>query len=434
MFGPQGIAVDTSVNPPILYVADYGNNRVLAWKNALGFQRGEFADLIWSALPGLHTITLALSHVGGRPYGALYALYSGRKVGHVELELLELLAGHAGVALTNATAFEELVRQRAHERAVIDASADGIAVLDDAGLIRQWNPAAAMLTGMSAEEVTGKPPPFPVPEPGAPRVTHRLSTGRWLDVLCNELNEKDERVVDFRDVTAAKELEEAKDLFLATTSHELRTPITVVQGFASTLAQRWDKLTDAERRSAVQTIAERAGSLSHLVEQLLLGARAGADQLTVRNGPFDLAALLRGTVAAFLSLSEKHTLVAEIPDDLPQAHGDAMATDIMVGQLLENAFKYSPNGGTITVAARPAADWIEVTVDDEGIGIAPGDHERIFERFVQGETGDRRRFGGIGLGLYIVRQLARAQDGEVAAASRPGGGTRMSLQLRRGAG
>ena len=398
---------------------------------ATGGESGEFADLIWSALPGLHTIALALSHVGDRPYGALYALYSGRKVGHVELELLELLAGHAGVALTNATAFEELVRQRAHERAVIDASADGIAVLDDAGLIRQWNPAAAMLTGVSAEEVTGKPPPFPVPEPGAPRVTHRLPTGRWLDVLCNELNEKDERVVDFRDVTAAKELEEAKDLFLATTSHELRTPITVVQGFASTLAQRWDKLTDAERRAAVQTIAERAGSLSQLVEQLLLGARAGADQLTVRNGPFDLAALLRGTVAAFLSLSDKHTLVAEIPDDLPQAHADAMATDIMVGQLLENAFKYSPNGGTITVEAHSAGDWIEVTVDDEGIGIAPGDLERIFERFVQGETGDRRRFGGIGLGLYIVRQLARAQDGEVAASSRPGGGTRMSLQLRR---
>jgi PAS domain S-box-containing protein len=381
-------------------------------------ESGEFADLIWSALPGLHTIALALSHVGDRPYGALYALYSGRKVGHVELELLELLAGHAGVALTNATAFEELVRQRAHERAVIDASADGIAVLDGAGLVRQWNPAAAILTGMPAEEVIGKPPPFPVPEPGAPRVTHRLPTGRWLDVLCNELNDKEERVVDFRDVTAAKELEEAKDLFLATTSHELRTPITVVQGFASTLAQRWDKLTDAERRS-------------HLVEQLLLGARAGADQLTVRNGPFALAALLHGTVAAFLSLSDKHTLVADIPDDLPQAHGDAMATDIMVGQLLENAFKYSPNGGTITVTARPAGDWIEVTVDDEGIGIAPGDHERIFERFVQGETGDRRRFGGIGLGLYIVRQLARAQDGEVAAGSRPGGGTRMSLQLRR---
>ena len=85
----------------------------------------------------------------------------------------------------------------------------------------------------------------------------------------------------------------------------------------------------------------------------------------------------------------------------------------------------------MTVAARLAGDRIEVTVADEGIGIPAGDRERVFERFVQGEAGDRRRFGGIGLGLYIVRQLARAQDGEVAAGSRPGGGTRMSLQLRR---
>ncbi len=390
-----------------------------------------FDDLIWSALPGLHTIALALSHVGDRPYGALYALYSRRRVGHVELELLELMAGHAGVALTNAMAFEEVVRQRAHERAVIDASADGIAVLDSDGLIRQWNPAAHKLTGMSAEEVAGKPPPFPVPDPGGPTLTHRLPSGRWLEVMCNGLNGKQEQVVDFRDVTAAKELEEAKDLFLATTSHELRTPITVVQGFASTLASRWDKLSDAERRSAVQTIAERAGSLGRLVEQLLLGSRAGADQLTVTNGAFDLAQLLRGAAVAFRPLSERHTLTAEIPDDLPLAYGDMTATDVIVGQLLENAFKYSPDGGTVTVRARPAGEWIEVTVDDEGIGIAPGDHERIFERFVQGEAGDRRRFGGIGLGLYIVRQLARAQGAEIAASSRADGGTRMELRLRR---
>jgi PAS domain S-box-containing protein len=393
-------------------------------------ESGGFDDLIWSALPGLHTIALALSHVGERPYGALYALYSRRKVGHVELELLELMAGHAGVALTNAMAFEEVVRQRAHERAVIDASADGIAVVDGRGLIRQWNPAAHKLTGMSAEVVIGKPPPFPVPEAGGPTLTHRLGSGRWLEVLCNGLNGRQEKVIDFRDVTAAKELEEAKDLFLATTSHELRTPITVVQGFASTLASRWDKLTDAERRSAVQTIAERAGSLARLVEQLLLGSRAGADQLTVTNGPFDVAELLRGAAVAFRPLSERHTLTADIPADLPRAHGDMTATDVIVGQLLENAFKYSPDGGAVVVRARPAGKWIEVTVEDEGIGIALGDHERIFERFVQGETGDRRRFGGIGLGLYIVRQLARAQGGEVVASSRPSGGTRMRLTLR----
>src|SRR3984893_9699208 len=237
-------------------------------------ESGGLDDLIWSALPGLHTIALSLSHVAGKPYGALYALYSRRKLSHVELELLELLAGHAGVALTNAMAFEEVVRQRAHERAVIDGSADGIAVLDAAGLVRQWNPAAHRITGTPSQDAIGKPPSFPLPEPGS-TLTHKLPNGRWLDVLCTSLADTGELVVDFRDVTAAKELEEAKDLFLATPSHELRTPITVVQGFASTLASRWDQLADAERRAAVRTIAERAGSLGRLVEQLLLGSPAG---------------------------------------------------------------------------------------------------------------------------------------------------------------
>ena len=393
-------------------------------------ESGGFDDLIWSALPGLHTIVLSLSHVGGRPYGALYALYSRRKVGHTELELLELLAGHAGVALGNAMAFEELVRQRAHERAVIDGSADGIAVLDGGGYVLQWNPAADRLTGIPAGQVAGRPPPFPLPEPGE-KLTHRLRSGRWLDVLCNRLDGSDERVLDFRDVTAAKELEEAKDLFLATTSHELRTPITVVQGFASTLARRWDKLPDTDRQTAVRTIAERAGSLGRLVEQLLLGSRAGAEQLAVSNGPFDLAAMLSASASAFRTLSDKHSLVADIPEQLPPAYGDELATDIIIGQLLENAYKYSPEGGTVTVRVLACDGRIEVTVADQGIGIAPGDHERIFERFVQGETGDRRRFGGIGLGLYIARRLARAQAGDLTALSRPEGGTVMLLRLQR---
>ncbi|HXL91540.1 MAG TPA: ATP-binding protein [Streptosporangiaceae bacterium] len=391
-------------------------------------ESGGFDDLIWSALPGLHTIALSLSHVAGKPYGALYALFSRRNLSHVELELLELLAGHAGVALTNAMAFEEVVRQRAHERAVIDGSADGIAVLDSLRVVREWNPAAHRITGLSAVDAIGREPQFPLPEPGA-TLTHKLPNGRWLDILCTALADGGELVIDFRDITAAKELEEAKDLFLATTSHELRTPITVVQGFASTLATRWDQLSDEDRRAAVRTIAERAGSLGRLVEQLLLGSRAGADQLPVSNGPFDLGAVLRGAANSFRPLSDKHTVVADVPDSL-FAVGDTMATDIIIGQLLENAFKYSPDGGQVGLRARAVGDWIEVTVSDEGIGIAPGDSERIFDRFVQGETGDRRRFGGVGIGLYIVRRLALAQHAEITARSRPTGGTLMRLRLR----
>ncbi|MEU5881107.1 PAS domain S-box protein [Spirillospora sp. NPDC047279] len=386
-------------------------------------------DLVWSELPGLHTIALGLSFLQNKPYGALYALFSGRKIGHTELELLELLAGHAGVAVGNAVAYAEVVRQRAHERAVIDSSADGIAVLDRDGIVRQWNPAAHVLTGVPAKEIIGRELPFDKPAPGE-MLTFPLESGVWLNVLSAEIVETGELVVDFRDVSEAKALEEAKDLFLATTSHELRTPITVVQGFASTLVNRWDEMTDADRRSAVATIAERAQSLGRLVEHLLLGSRAGADELKVTIESFDLARVLEGVVAGFRSLSSLHRVELHVAPGLPRASGDAMATDIVLGQLLENAVKYSPDGGAVTVRAWADGPDVVVTVEDEGIGIAPGDHERIFERFVQGEAGDRRRFGGIGLGLYIVRRLTEAQGGEISAHPAPASGTRMRLVLK----
>ncbi|GGK92409.1 histidine kinase [Sphaerisporangium melleum] len=385
-------------------------------------------ELIWSKLPGLHTIALGVAAVGGRPYGALYALFAEHTAGHVELELLELLAGHAGIALANAMAYQDVVRQRAHERAVVDASADGIAVLDRAGLVTQWNPAAEELTGVPAARVIGGRPPFPLPAPGE-KLTTQLPSGRWLDVVSAEIGETGEVVVDFRDVTRAKELEEAKDLFLATTSHELRTPITVVQGFAGTLDARWDKLTDAERRAAVRTIAERSRALGQLMDHLLLGARAGAEKFKIRLESFDLGERLRAATLGLPVLSDRHQVEVDIPGDLPPVDGDALATDILLGQLLENAFKYSPDGGLIRVHARREDGRVVVAVEDEGVGIAPEDRERVFERFVQADSGDRRRFGGVGLGLYIARSLARAQGGELTAHSRPGGGTRMRFVL-----
>ncbi|MFG1617503.1 sensor histidine kinase [Nonomuraea wenchangensis] len=389
-------------------------------------------DLVWARLKGLHTIALGLAAVGGRPYGALYALFARSTPGHLELELLELLAGHAGIAVGNAVAYQEAVRQRAHERAVFDASADGIAVLDEAGRVVRWNPAAAEITAIPEETVLGGPPPFPLPEPGE-KLTFQLETGRWLDVVGARIEETGEVVVDFRDVTRAKELEEAKDLFLATTSHELRTPITIVRGFASTLDARWDKLGDLERRAAVHTIAERARSLGQLMDHLLLGARAGADELKVSIEEFDLADRIHAATLGLPVLSDRHRVEVAIGDGLPRVLGDALATDIVLGQLLENAFKYSPKGGLIRVEAWPEDGHVVVVVDDEGVGIAAPDRERVFERFVQVDSGDRRRFGGVGLGLYIVRSLARAQGGDVSAQPRPGGGTRMRLVLK-GAG
>ena len=218
-------------------------------------EAGRFDDLIWSALPGLHTITLSLSHVG-LPHAVLYALYSRQKVGRRRAGTART-AGHASVALSNATAYEEVVRQRAHERAVIDASADGIAVLDEDGLVRQWNPADEVYR-RAARAGHGQAAAVPAARPGsqadlqagqrplARRAVHRPGGRRRTGP----------RLPRRHGVKGARR---GQGPVPATTSHELRTPITVVQGFASTLASRWEKLSDSDRRSAVQTIADRGG-------------------------------------------------------------------------------------------------------------------------------------------------------------------------------
>jgi signal transduction histidine kinase len=274
--------------------------------------------------------------------------------------------------------------------------------------------------------MTGRPLPFPAGEPGVV-VDHQLPSGVWLEILCSRIGDSDETVVDFRDITRAKAIEASKDLFLAVTSHELRTPITVVQGYATTLLAHWEQFSDEERRESVDRIAARTRSLAALVEQLLLGSRAGAaaPQVAVE---FDLAGLLRTTIDGFETVSSSHHFSLDVDRGLPPAVGDPSSVEIAVTQLLENAVKYSPDGGQVTVSARHEPGRIVVVIADQGLGIPEGEHEKVFDRFYQG-GGERRRFGGVGLGLYIVRRLLDSQGGSVRALPQPGGGTRFEVSL-----
>jgi PAS domain S-box-containing protein len=376
----------------------------------------------------LPQLAVALTRVDGELSGALYVFFDSdeRALGRAELGVLELLADAAGTAIGNARAYDRERNLREHERAVIDATADGMAVLDADGRVRHWNPAAAALTGLREADVIGQPLPFPAAEPGVV-MDHQLASGVWLEILCSRIGDLNETVVDFRDITRAKAIEASKDLFLAVTSHELRTPITVVQGYATTLLSHWNEFSDDERRESVDRIADRTRALAALVEQLLLGSRAGAAASPVAI-EFDLAGLLRTTIEGFEAVSSTHQFSLDIDGALPSAVGDPSSVEIAITQLLENAVKYSPDGGQVAVGARHEPGRIVVEVADRGLGIPEGEHENVFDRFYQ-VGGDRRRFGGVGLGLYIVRKLLDSQGGSVRALPRTGGGTCFEIVL-----
>jgi signal transduction histidine kinase len=385
---------------------------------------------IAEAISGLHTVAAVPSVIDGNVAAALFVMFSepDHDVTPTALDVLRLLAGHAGTALDNAAMYSEVVRREAHEQAVIEALADGVCVVGPDGSVTSWNSAAATMTGVSVEAAIGTAPPIPVPGPGQP-LEHELPGDRWLEILASLLPDTGETVLVLRDVSEQKALERAQSLFLATTTHEIKTPLTVVSGFATTLQRRWDELQVQDRERALSAIVRRSEALVKLIDQLLLGFRVQAGQLELDLRGLDLRHTLEAAVTGFDTISEDHTVTLDVDEDIPLVIGDARAVDQVMAQLLENAIKYSPEGGPIHVVARADGGMVRVTVSDSGVGLQPGEGERVFSRYFRGASKDHRKVGGVGLGLYIVRQLVEAQGGTVAASGTPGAGSTFEFTL-----
>ncbi len=228
------------------------------------------------------------------------------------------------------------------------------------------------------------------------------------------------------DVTEARALEEAKDEFLARSAHELRNPLAAIRGFAQLLRRGARRAPQGiERRAdmhAVEKIEAQTERLSRLVEELTDAARAQLGKFDLNLRPVPLAALLRRVAEAEQVTSERHKIMVDAPESGLFVTGDEGRLEQVFHNLVANAIKYSPSGSEISISVTSVTDpasaaaFVEVAVRDQGQGIAPGDLERVFERFRRAEA-VRAKTQGLGLGLYIARAIVEAHGGTLRAES-----------------
>ena len=227
--------------------------------------------------------------------------------------------------------------------------------------------------------------------------------------------------------------------FIADASHELKTPLTLIRADAEVLSRGIDDPNKtSDNRELVDDLLGETDRMSAVLSDLLLLARLDAQKVSVSREPFDLALVISETSERFAARAsaERKNLEVHHSGKLP-ARGDASRTDQSLAALLDNALRFTPPGGTITVEGRTTNKQVQATVTDTGPGIAPESLDLIFERFYRADTHSAARSrgpsgGGTGLGLAIARDLARAQGGELSAENVEGGGARFTLSLPTG--
>jgi signal transduction histidine kinase len=326
---------------------------------------------------------------------------------------------------------------------------DGVVVADDTGAVVIVNVAAERLLGLPSDELIGKDLGSVLPlvdrsnrdwwevcnpygglaiRTGHPERALTLVGGREVLVSSRylraaRLGRVNRVVVTLRSGAARERWDRERAELVAMVAHELRSPLTGVKGFTSTLLTRWDRFTDAERQEMLATIDADADKLARLITELLDIARIDSGRLELYRRPTDLEAALRRHVAGRIAAgADPQNFRIETPAPVGELWIDADKVDQVIGNLLENALRHG--GGVITLRLEPAPGGVALTVSDQGPGVPLELVGQIFDRFWRD-----RRHGGTGLGLYIAKGLVEAHGGTIGVGRAPGGGAAFRFTL-----
>ena len=225
----------------------------------------------------------------------------------------------------------------------------------------------------------------------------------------------DRSVLVLQDITRLREAEQLKDDFLSLVSHEFRTPLTAIRGGAYLLASQGDMLDQQTRQELLGDIVAESERLEQMLTNMLTLTEVMADRLEATAEPLLVGPIARATAAEFAANAPKHVIRVDLAPDLPPADGDPALLTQVLRNLIENAVKYSPDGGDIRVTGSSDGRTVTVRVEDSGIGIAANEVQHVFARFHRGGADPTVR--GMGLGLYLSHHLIEAQGGHITASS-----------------
>ncbi|HWN73628.1 MAG TPA: HAMP domain-containing sensor histidine kinase [Solirubrobacterales bacterium] len=348
----------------------------------------------------------------------------------VEMAARVRIAQGTGGGAARATVARE-ARHRSELRDEISGDTRDTALLVAAGLIAGLTGALLLFSGLISsmrrplEELVEAAGRLAGGDRSARVEVGGLAETATLGAAFNEMAEELEIEEGRRD-----ELDRLKDEFVLTASHELRSPLTSVQGFAELLMLDKDSLTPRQRET-VEIILDNCRHLVRLLNDLLDLARSDAGRLAIRPQPTEVAPLIEDVVRTMRAQTEaaSQTLAEEVQPGLPLINAEPDRIRQILVNLLTNAHEYSPEGASIGVAARAVGAEVEISVSDNGPGIPSDQLERIFERFTRGDAGLTQRVGGTGLGLAISKSLVELHGGSIAAESTPGQGATFRVRL-----
>jgi PAS domain S-box-containing protein len=379
----------------------------------------------------------------------ILAVYDGRPREWLEeeAEALHALGAATAAARANAELYQGVSHDQQRSEAILANVADGIVAVDRDGKVVLWNTAAERVTGVPQADALGRTPLQALGRPleagegilGGSRLVPIRRGGEevWLSlseaVMTDPAGAVAGRIYAFRDISAERSVEQMKSDFVSTVSHELRTPLTSIYGFAETLLRQDVLFGEEERATFLRYIASESERLTAIVDRLLSVAQLDTGDMAVQLAETDVGAVVSEAVRSLESgdVADGHRFVVALSDEPLAAAADRDKLGQVLAHLLDNAIRYSPAGGTVTVAARRREDAVEVSVEDEGVGIPHAEQERIFRKFYRGDAAAGAvGAGATGLGLFLAEGLVTAMGGRIWVDSDEGRGSTFVLELR----